>query len=354
MTALTLPTRLEQDAHLRPVPWHRMGWVIWRHHRVALAGVVVFLGALSVWLWIAGLSLHHAYALAIACHPSNSTACSNLIIEFETTNTFLKGGFVLQPIPALIGAFVGPIVLAREFETGTFRYAWTQGFGRWRWAAAKLVVLGIVVATVAGAFSMLLSWYYQPYLSTPNPDLISGASPLSPGLFDLRGVSFAAWTLLAFAIGVLAGMLIRRIVPAIVATLAAYAAFALLAANVLREHYLAASVAINTNIPGSAWITSQWWTKAGRTVFGSRIPLGLLPQLCPSSFVSSSGGRGISSSSGALSPTSCLLRHGYTELSDYQPVSHFWPMQWIEGGWLLALSTLLVVVTVLLVRRRAA
>ena len=75
MTTLTLPARPEQDARLRPVPWHRMGWVIWRHHRVALAGVVAFLGALAVWLWIAGLSLHHAYSLAVACHPASSAAC---------------------------------------------------------------------------------------------------------------------------------------------------------------------------------------------------------------------------------------------------------------------------------------
>ena len=46
-------------------------------------------------------------------------------------------------------------------------------------------------------------------------------------MFDLRGVAFAAWTLAAFAIGVLAGMLIRRVVPAIAATLAVYAALAL-------------------------------------------------------------------------------------------------------------------------------
>ena len=77
----------------------------------------------------------------------------------------MKGGFVLQPVPALIGAFVGPVVLGRELETGTFRYAWTQGFGRWRWTLAKLVLLGVAVAAMAGAFSVLASWYYQPYLA---------------------------------------------------------------------------------------------------------------------------------------------------------------------------------------------
>jgi hypothetical protein len=128
-------------------------------------------------------------------------------------------------------------MLAREIETGTFRYAWTQGFGRRRWALAKLVLVGVAVAAIAGAFSVLVSWYYQPYLATGNGTQFSSPSPLSPGLFDLRGVALAAWTLAAFAMGALAGMLIRRVVPAIVATLAAYTGLALLAGNVLRQHF---------------------------------------------------------------------------------------------------------------------
>src|SRR3984885_14796182 len=176
MTAQTVPVRPAADGSLRPLPWRRMAWVSWRHHRVALGGVAVFLGALAVWLWIAGLQLHHAYAAAIACHPASSAACQNLINSFQSTNVILKGGFVLQPVPALIGAFVGPLVLARELETGTFRYAWTQGFGRWRWTLAKLVMLGAAVAALAGAFSVLVSWYYQPYLAPGR--LYSAASPL--------------------------------------------------------------------------------------------------------------------------------------------------------------------------------
>ena len=49
----------------------------------------------------------------------------------------------------------------------------------------------------------------------------------------------------------------------------------------------------------------------------------------------------------------CLAQHGYTQLTRYQPASRFWPFQWIEGGWLLVLSGLLIAVTVWLVRRRA-
>ena len=352
MTAVTVPIRPPKDANLRPLPWRRMAWVSWRHHRVALGGVAVFLGVLAVWLWTAGLSLHHAYATAAACHPSNSAACQNLINGFQATNVILKGGFVLQALPALIGAFVGAPMLAREIETGTFRYAWTQGFGRRRWTIAKLVLVGVALAAIAGAFSLLVSWYYQPYLASGNAAVYSSPSPLSPGLFDLRGVAFTAWTLAAFAIGALAGLLIRRVVPAIVATLAAYTGLALLAGNVLRQHYLTPLVAKGSNLPSAAWITSEWWTKGGKVAFSGRPPVTLLQQLCPSNFVAGPGGRvGVQ---GSFSPTTCLVQHGYTQWSDYQPASHYWLFQWIEGGWLLALSVLLMAVTVWLVRRRVA
>jgi hypothetical protein len=212
-------------------------------------------------------------------------------------------------------------------------------------------MLGAAVAAIAGAFSVLVSWYYQPYLATGNGTVFSSPSPLSPGLFDLRGVAFAAWTLAAFEIGALAGMLIRRVVLAIVATLAAYTGLALVAGNLLRQHYLTPLVAKGSNLPDSAWITTEWWTKGGKFAFGGRPPIALFQQLCPSSFNAGPGGRAGISGSG---PTQCLVQHGYTQWSDYQPASHFWPFQWIEGGWLLALSVLLIAVTVWLVRRRVA
>ncbi|HUY52288.1 MAG TPA: hypothetical protein VMV92_42385, partial [Streptosporangiaceae bacterium] len=49
-----------------------------------------------------------------------------------------------------------------------------------------------------------------------------------------------------------------------------------------------------------------------------------------------------------------LAQHGYTLWTTYQPGSRFWPFPWLEGGWLLALSVLLIAATVWLVRRRAA
>jgi hypothetical protein len=350
MTALTMPARPEEDASLRPVPWRRMAGVTWRQHRFALVGVAVFLGALAVCLWLAGLKTHHAYAATVAaCYPVASVACAGMINSFIGTNGFLANGFILQAVPVLIGAFVGAPVLARELETGTFRYAWTQGFGRWRWTFAKLVPLAVLLAAATGALSVLLSWYYQPYFATGNQ--FSEMTPFAPGLFDLRGVAFAAWTLAAFTTGALVGMLIRRVVPAIVATLAVYAGLAFAVGGFLREHYLTPLVTSNLNVPASAWIVGQWWTKGGKFAFAGWPPDNLLQQFCPEG---PSGAVGAFGKPKAVALAQCLTQHGgYTQWTSYQPGSRFWPFQWIEGGWLLALSVLLIAATVWLVRRRA-
>jgi hypothetical protein len=203
------------------------------------------------------------------------------------------------------------------------------------------VALAVTVAAAAGAVSVLFSWYFQPFLAD------GWQIPLGPLVFDLRGVAFAAWTLAAFAIGALAGMLIRRVVPALAATLAAYAGLVLAVGLYLRQHYMTSLVTSNLNLPGSAWIMSQWWTKDGRFAFAGGPSSTVLTQFCPPGVV----GPGKPSQ---LTLAQCVARHGYLQWTRYQPGSRFWPFQWIEGGWLLALSLLLIAATVWLVRRRAA
>ncbi len=91
--------------------------------------------------------------------------------------------------------------------------------------------------------------------------------------------------LVAFAIGALAGMLIRRVVPAIVATLAVYAGLAFATAGLLREHYLTPLVTTNNfNLPGTstAWIISQWSAKDGRFAFTGNPPISLVNKFCSS------------------------------------------------------------------------
>jgi uncharacterized protein YneF (UPF0154 family) len=355
MTALTMPARPEEDAGPRPVPWRRMAWVTWRQHRSALGGVALLLGGLALYLWRTGIQMHHAYATATACHPATSYTCQNMVINFDTAYgaTADTIATLLLAVPALIGAFAGAPVLARELETGTFRYAWTLGVGRRRWTLAKLVPLAIAAAAGTAAFSLLFSWYYRPFFA-------DGSNiPLDPRLFDLYWVAFAAWTLAAFAIGALAGMLIRRVVPAIAATLAAYAGLTLAAGLYLQQRYMTPLLGRNLfNPPVAAWIIRGWWTKGGTTISQSgmdQIINGMSRQIMPVILPKNVNENDIKFYKGTANSQvlNYLTRHGYTQWTSYQPGSRFWPFQWIEGGWLFALAVLLIAATVWLVGRRA-
>jgi hypothetical protein len=315
-----------------------------------LAGVVALLGAAGAYLLISGLQIHDAYAAVTACSPANSDICQRVATDF--LKSYAPGvGVTLgmfQVIPALIGAFAGAPVLARELETGTFRYAWTQGFGRARWTIAKLVPLAVAVTIAGGAFSVLVSWYMQPIFGAGDNN-----GPLYPTLFDLLGVALAAWTLAAFAIGVLAGFLIRRVIPAIFATLAGWTGLAFVTGLFLRPHYMAPLVTGSPTIPAQAWVINQGWFRGGNPASLDMINNALarvdVRALTPELFQP-----GPATPANLGDPVMYLTQHGYMQLTTYQPAGRFWPFQWIEGSWLLALSLLLIATAVWLVRRRAA
>ena len=304
------PAASAQAARRRPVPWTRLAWVTWRQHRFMLAGVATLLGAMGLYLLYMGLKIHHAYASMLSCSPGRSAHCQQLAEAFQQYwgggggSVVQAGGaqeisVLLLVFPVLIGVFAGAPVLARELETGTFRFAWTQGSGRLRWTIAKLVLLAAALTAAAFAFSELFSWYYQPFLATGR------TYEFLPIVFNLSGVDFAAWTLIAFAISAFAGTVIRRTVPAMAASLAAWAVLLVTTMLVLRPHYEAPLI-IKHGFPSlNAWILT------------ARLP----------------GGQGVFS---------------------YQPQSRFWTFQFIEGGWLLVLALLLGAATIWLVRRRAA
>jgi hypothetical protein len=304
---------------------------------------------LSMWMLVQGLLVRAAMSsLGLGnCHPLTASKCSALLQTFQsegyqgTANTF-EG--VLQAVPALIGVFVGGPLLARELETGTSRFAWTQGCGRLRWIISKLIPLAVLVTTGAIAVSLVTSWYTQTFVAARM------ASVIRPTLFDVRGVDFAAWTLASFAIAAFAGVVIRRTVPAMVAAAGAWAGLFLMTTVYLRKHYEAPLILKWRNVANPPWNGVMPW------VVGQ--------------FTTGPGGHTVSQSewSAAISRMQAALgtirpgegeryfewltRHGYVHWFSYQPASRFWPFQFIEGGWLLALSLVLGLATVVLARRR--
>src|SRR5215469_5607813 len=121
MTVLTLPG---QDAGrvIKPVPWRRMIWVTWAQHRAMLIGLTAVLGAVAVFLFGMGLYVHHSFSALMACRPQASQACQALNRSFNSTDWTIANtlDILMNLAPALIGAFTGAAVMARELEAGTF------------------------------------------------------------------------------------------------------------------------------------------------------------------------------------------------------------------------------------------
>jgi len=213
-----------------------MLWVTWRQHRATFISVPAVLAAAAIPLVIFGLKAHHDYTALVNCPldpGKQSGTCTQLMTNFNSTVWPLANilSLLMGLAPVLLGAFAGAPLLARELETGTFRYAWTQGFGRVRWTIAKLTVLGSVLTLAAFVISQEFTWFFAPFLSRPTLNV------LTPAVFDTRGLTYAAWTLTGFCLGVFLGTLLRRVLPAMAATLGGYVVLAGVTLLYLHYHY---------------------------------------------------------------------------------------------------------------------
>jgi hypothetical protein len=343
MTAIAVPVTAIRT---RRVPLGGLAWVTWRQHRPTLIGAVALLGVIGTYLLYMGLEIHHAYATVAACHPAVSAACNQLLHQFNQDYYGTQQGsvvssginaqtvpFLLLAVPILLGVFAGAPVLARELESGTFRFAWTQACGRVRWAVTRLILLAVALTVLAYAFSQLFAWYFSPFLAEGK------TSKFPMQLFGNLGVDFAAWTLLAFAAAAFAGVVIRRTVAAMAVALAGCTVLDVVTMMSLRQHYATPLAASGNNPPGgaTAWLLGQWLAGPdGTHIRFTDIPLSVQNSPNPDAF------------------TNWLTSQHITQWWSYLPGSDFWRLQLIEGGWLLALSALLIAAAVWIVRRRAA
>lgn len=335
---------------IRPVPWSRLAWVVWRRYRSTLIAVTGVLALTAVYLVVTGERMRTAYHTYTSCRPNMSAACQYKFQVFH--NNYGSTGLIgvlLMFLPGIIGAFAGAPQLSRELETGTFRYTWTQGVGRMRWATAILLSGAVGVAIVMAGFGALITWHNQPLLD-------SGITPrLHTTVFPETGIAAAGWALVGFALGVLAGLLWRRVVPAIATAFAAWFGLAYLAAT-YRLHYLAPLTTTSLDRQPKDLPISQWWTHGGLRVSDHQINAALS---AVGAQFNSSGGKVTAAPSGSASgnsvdPVQYLLHHGYLQITSYQPDGRYWTLQWIEFGWLTAVAVLLLAATFWLLRRKAA
>ena len=129
---------------------------------------------------------------------------------------------ILLLAPGLLGVFWGAPLVTRELEARTFPLAWNQSVTRTQWMAVKLGLVGLLAMAAAGLLSLMLTWWSSPIDTSIS---LSGSTRidltrLGPTLFDTRDITPVGYAAFAFALGVTAGLLIRRTVPAMAATLA--------------------------------------------------------------------------------------------------------------------------------------
>ena len=192
-----------------------MIWVSWRQHRGQAIACLALLAALAVYAIIEGTSMRTAFSndsLAACLARSQGTSCPAAVTAFmdefgsEVNIAFWSVALI---VPGLIGVLVGAPLIARELEYGTWRLAWSQTIPRARWLAVKLALVTGGLIVLGAAMTAVITWYRAPM------DRLTGH--FLHNIYDFEGLVLTAYILCAFGFAVLAGLLIRRSIPAMVA-----------------------------------------------------------------------------------------------------------------------------------------
>ncbi|MFF6908438.1 ABC transporter permease [Streptomyces sp. NPDC012389] len=291
--------------------------VLLRMHRRSLwaAGALLVLGVgamAALLVWVA----------AQRCPDEDVAACGNgdlyMITTAQSTAESLLsgGGTALLLLACLVGAFVTGPLIARELESGTFRMAWAQSVSPARWLAARLVVPAALSVAGVGLLSVVYRWAWTE-VSNPNAYRLVW---FDPGVFPGIGPVAVGHALFGVAVGALCALLIRRMLPSMALTTVVLGG--VMAGFTQRRWMLwPADRLLGNGHPGA----NTWITETGMlTASGEK----LLRQDCPYTVEDPNG-------------VACMkARGGVTEFTDYHPASHFWPLQLVETGILLALAAL--------------
>jgi hypothetical protein len=267
-------------------------------------------------------------------------------------------------VPALLGIFWGAPLMTREFETGTYRVAWTQSITRSRWTLTKLGLGAAVTILVSGALTLTITWWYR---------VLDPISSNKYDIFDRRDIVPVAYALFAFAAGALIGAILRRTVPAMATTLAVFIFGRVAVSLWVRPHLLtavtkteslahggsfgiestngatAAIVAGGDGPQNSMLLSSHMLTASGQPATLA-IRTAFVQQHCPSIAVPPGGpiaGKGGPGHAVAF-PTpakndpavACLHQaaHTFKLVVRYLPADRYWALQWFESGIFAALA----------------
>jgi hypothetical protein len=303
-------------------------WTVLRLHRAALLGWGAFVAAVTgSLLWTAGVKADAARAeLAYCAHHDTCSIKATLDYDgaVRLAATLLCYSFLA------VAAWAGAVLVARELETGTAQLAWTQSVTPVRWLVTKLALPALLI-TVGGAVLVPVfrhAWWI-------NPDRL-GSGWTSANVFVARGPATVAYGLCALAVGALAGLVLRRSLPALGVSFAV-----MLMLNQLMQRCrtdlwpsVTRTGTARFDPPDTAWQLTN-----GVIVHGKRVAN---PEY------------GHCNGTGTRAEQ-CLADHGITGYySVYHPDSHFWPLHLVETGIVLAVTAAATAAAFRLLRRRTA
>ncbi|WP_426500120.1 ABC transporter permease [Streptomyces sp. D54] len=306
--------------------------VLLRMHRKALwagaallvlgIGVVV---ALRVWM----------ASSKVLCSDGDITTCGDDIYVPSYAHTsaegfLVNGGTVLVLLAALIGVFVAGPLIARELESGTFRPAWAQSVSPAHWLAARLAVPAALTVTGLTVLVVVLRWGLWALRAGPDtPGLRWHANGVFPG----TGPAILGYALLAVAVGALSAVIVRRTLLSMSLTALVLGAVAA-CLGTWRYELWPSSFRKSTEVMG--YDAGDWPIESGMlTASGEK----LYWQDCYEADM-------------AQGVEACMRgRGGIGYFSEYHPASHYWPLQLVETGILLALAALAVFAAFRVLRR---
>jgi hypothetical protein len=318
-----------------------MTWISWRLQRTETLIAAAALTVIAVLLLPSGFSMADAYAhdALATCANQNTIVCHEAVQAFTNRYDSL-GGLLgwLSLVPGIIGVLLAtPIIL--DLETGTVRFAWTQGVTRTRWLAIRLTVALAVALISAGALTALITWWREPL------DRLNGR--MAPDVFDFEGVVSFGYVLFAFALTLAIGAVWRRTVPAVVVGLGGFIATRLVTQGWLRQRYvIPVSRIFPASAPGPnlthAWLLSNSLSnRAGEPVTPSAATI----QKCTTA---------VSHTTSRMNGA-CFARHGAGFIHDvFLPASRFWTLQGIETGLFAGAAVALTLFAAWWIHERAA
>jgi hypothetical protein len=334
-----------------------MLWLTWRQFRAQAVVAATALAIVAIGLIATGFAVRSRFNSAglPTCHAHHDCqhVASLYIFQLRSSGpydlSFNLGVLFLYAVPALIGLFWGAPLIAREFETGTFRLAWNQSIARSKWMSVKLGFVGLATMVTVGLLSLLITWWAGPIdqaLALSGQNAPVGEYRIDPLIFGARGIAPVGYAALALALGVTFGLLIRRTLPAMAATLAAFAGVQVAFVNWIRPHLISPAVASTRLKPANI---NQFLIKVpGRqvTVVGSWRPPGgwvLSNQtVTPAGHVFTGPATSACLNGSQQQCNAWLASKHLLQRVTYQPTSRFWTLQWYETATFLLLALALV------------